>query len=212
MQDDRSHAAATIPPEPLPRSFYARPSLIVARELIGCHLVRETGDERLVGRIVETEAYGGAGDSASHASRGHTPRTATMFGPPGHAYIYLIYGMYDMLNLVTEIEGEPGAVLIRAITPLTGEASMIARRGGKRGRELANGPGKLVRAMSITLAELNRHDVCAGNRLWVEAGAPVGAADIVAGPRVGIDYAEPEHRDAAWRFRLAPQLVSSRGR
>lgn len=189
---------------PLPRSFYARPVLALARDLLGRHLVRRINDERLIGRIVETEAYGGLLDSASHASRGLTPRTATMFGPPGHAYVYLIYGIHDMLNIVADIEGEPGAVLIRAITPIAGETAMIARRGGKRSRELANGPGKLAQAMNITLAELNRHDLCAGERLWLEAGEPVEDGLVIAGPRVGIDYAMPADRDAPWRLRINP--------
>lgn len=186
----------------LPRSFYARPALVVARDLLGRHLVRQTGEQRLVGRIIEVEAYGGALDSASHASKGMTPRTEPMFGPPGHAYVYLIYGLHDMLNVVTDTTGEPGAVLIRAMTPVAGEAAMIAHRGGKRGRQLANGPGKLAQALNVTRATLNRHDLCDGERLWLEAGEPIADAFITAGPRVGIDYAEPEDRDAPWRFRL----------
>lgn len=185
----------------LPRDFYTRPALVVARELLGRHLVREIGDEILVGRIIETEAYAGALDSASHAFRGLTPRTATMFGPPGHAYVYLVYGLHQMLNVVTDEDGEPGAVLIRAITPISGETSMIARRGGRRGRELVNGPGKLAQALSITVAELNRHDLCHGQRLWLEAGEPVTDDQVIAGPRVGIEYALPKDRDEPWRFR-----------
>lgn len=190
-------------PSPLPRTFYARPSLVVARDLIGRLLVREVDSERLVGRITEVEAYAGALDSASHACRGLTPRSATMFGPPGHAYVYLVYGLHQMLNVVTDKDGEPGAVLIRAITPVSGEISMIARRGGKH-RELANGPGKLAQALGITVAELNRHDLCLGQQLWLEAGEPVADNRVIAGPRVGIDYALPKDRDAPWRFRLRP--------
>lgn len=171
--------------------------------------MREVGGERLVGRIVEAEAYAGALDSASHASRGLTPRNTPMFGPPGHAYVYLIYGLHDMLNLVTDTHGEPGAVLLRAITPVSGEAAMIAHRGGRRGRDLANGPGKLARAMNITLAELNRHDLCRGERLWLEAGEPVADSRVIAGPRVGVDYARPQDRDAPWRFRLAPAISAA---
>lgn len=189
--------------EPLSRRFYARPALMVARDLLGRHLVREVGGERLVGRIIETEAYGGALDSASHASRGLTPRTAPMFGPPGHAYVYLIYGLHDMLNIVTEADGEPGAVLLRACEPVAGEARMIAHRGGRGGRELANGPGKLARALNVTLAELNRHDLCVGQRLWLEAGAPMDDDRVLTGPRVGVDYAAPADRDAPWRLRIA---------
>lgn len=189
-------------PTPLPRDFHARPALIVARDLLGRHLVRQLGSERLVGRIVEAEAYGGALDSASHASRGPTPRNAPMFGPPGHAYIYLIYGMHHMFNVVTDSEGEAGAVLIRAVAPVAGEAAMAAHRGGMRGPHLANGPGKLAQAMHITLTELNRHDLCLGRDLWLEAGDPIADTRVVAGPRVGIDYARPEDREAPWRFHL----------
>ncbi|WP_227370327.1 DNA-3-methyladenine glycosylase [Halomonas sp. M20] len=189
---------------PLTRSFYARPALEVARDLLGRHLVRVQGDERLVGRIVETEAYGGTEDSASHAARGLTPRNAPMFGPPGHAYVYLIYGIHDMFNLVTESSGHPGAVLLRALVPITGETSMIARRSGKNGRNLANGPGKLTQAMGITLAELNRHDICQGKRLWLEQGTPVEDSHVIAGPRIGIPYAESKDREAPWRLRYQP--------
>ena len=199
MDDQPVNALAK--PAPLPRNFYTRPALVVARDLLGRHLVREIGDEVMVGRITEAEAYAGALDSASHASRGLTPRTATMFGPPGHAYVYLVYGLHQMLNVVTDTDGEPGAVLIRAVTPILGKTSMIARRGGKRDRELTNGPGKLAQALSISLAELNQHDLCHGQRLWLEAGEPVADDQVVAGPRVGIEYALPKDRDAPWRFR-----------
>ena len=185
---------------PLPRAFYARPALEVARDLLGRHLVRRIGGEWLVGRITETEAYGGALDSASHASRGLTPRTVPMFGPPGHAYVYLIYGMHDMLNVVTDPDGDPGAVLLRAIAPVRGESRMIAHRGGRRGRVLSNGPGKLAQAMSVSVADLNSHDLCLGERLWLEAGEPVPEAQVRAGPRIGIDYAAPADREAPWRF------------
>ncbi|MGC3874189.1 DNA-3-methyladenine glycosylase [Halomonas sp. GXIMD04776] len=189
---------------PLSRDFYARPALEVARDLLGCHIVHATGTERLVARIVETEAYGGALDSASHAARGPTPRNTPMFGPPGYAYIYLIYGIHDMLNLVTESPGQAGAVLLRAIEPVSGEASMVERRRGRRGRDLANGPGKLTQAMGITLAELNRHDLCLGERLWLESGMPVEDRFIIAGPRIGIPYANYEDRIAPWRLRYQP--------
>lgn len=202
--NDLQHRFQPVTSVCLERAFYARPALVVARDLLGRHLVREAGGERLVGRIVEAEAYGGIFDTACHVAKGRTPRNEVMFGPPGHAYIYLIYGIYDMLNVITERDGEPGGVLIRAIAPVEGEASMIARRGGKRGRELASGPGKLTRAMSITLAELNRHDLCKGEKLWIEAGDPVDDSRVIAGPRIGIDYAEPHDRDAPWRLRIDP--------
>ncbi|MCX2524260.1 DNA-3-methyladenine glycosylase [Larsenimonas rhizosphaerae] len=187
---------------PLPRAFYDRPTLDIARELLGCHLIVDHEDGRLVGRITETEGYLGFADTACHSSHGRTPRTEVMFGPPGHAYVYLIYGIYDMLNVVVGPLDDPCAVLIRAIEPLEGESAMIARRGGKRGRELANGPGKLTRALEITRSAFNRHDICTGQGLWIEAGSPVPEADVLTGPRIGIDYAEPEHRDAPWRFRV----------
>ncbi|WP_404363022.1 DNA-3-methyladenine glycosylase [Marinobacter sp.] len=187
-------------PRLLPREFFARPTAVVARNLLGTLLVRDIEGERLVGRIMETEAYGGADDSASHASRGMTPRTEPMFGPPGHAYVYLIYGMYDMLNVVAETEGQAGAVLIRALCPVEGEAGMAARRNGKVWPELANGPGKLARAMAINRRELDRHDLCLGRKLWLEAGEPVADSEVVLGPRVGIDYAAPVDRDAPLRF------------
>lgn len=194
-------------PAPLPRSFYDRPTLEVARDLLGCHLIVDDGQQRLIGRITETEAYLGFMDTACHSSHGRTQRTEIMFGPPGHAYVYLIYGIYDMLNLVTEAVGDPCAVLVRAIEPIQGEDTMIERRNGKRGRDMLNGPGKLTRAMGITKAAFNHCDVCSGEGIWIEPGTPVTDDDIVLGPRIGIDYAEPEHRDAPWRLRIAtPQL------
>jgi len=131
----------------LERSFYARPAIEVARALLGKILVH--GPARA--RIVETEAYLGLTDAAAHASRGRTPRTEVIFGPPGHAYVYLIYGMYECLNVVAEPEGQAGCVLIRALEPLKGIESMRRRRSGiDRIEQLANGPGKLTLAMGIT--------------------------------------------------------------
>ncbi|MFC0338044.1 DNA-3-methyladenine glycosylase [Kushneria avicenniae] len=198
---------AVSPPAPLPRSFYQQPTLEVARALLGCHLVVDDGRERLVGRITETEAYLGLQDTACHSSHGRTQRTEVMFGPAGYAYVYIIYGIYDMLNLVTEVEDDPCAVLIRAVEPIQGEETMVERRNGKRGREMLNGPGKLTRAMGITKTAFNRIDLCSGEGLWIEPGTPVGEEDIIRSPRIGIDYAQPEHRDAPWRLRVAtPQL------
>lgn len=139
------------PPKPLPRAFYARPSTEVAQALLGKVLLLGSA----AGRIVETEAYLGLNDRAAHAWRGLTPRTRVLFGPPGHAYVYLIYGMYECLNLVAEAEGSPGCVLIRAIEPLAG----IERT--------TNGPGKLTRAMGITRAH-NGADVTRGPLLVCE--------------------------------------------
>lgn len=181
--------------------FFARPTLTVARELLGQRLVRQVDGQRLSGVIVETEAYIGPDDSACHASKGHTPRTTVMFGPPGRAYVYLIYGMYHMLNLVTEAEDFPAAVLIRAIEPLEGIEPMQARRGRQRGIHLTNGPGKLCAALAIN-RQLNGQSLSPATGLWLEAAPPVAPADIAAGPRIGIDYATPADRAALWRFWL----------
>ena len=165
----------------LPRRFYNRPPTDVARELLGKILVHgATG-----GIIVETEAYLGLKDAASHAYRGISPRNRVMFGPPGHAYVYFIYGMYECVNVVCEPEGSPGAVLIRAIEPLFGvELMRIRRPGAKRLRDVASGPGKLTIALGITRA-LNGADVTRGS-LVVRDRRGADPFDIVAGPRIGI--------------------------
>ena len=164
----------------LPRSFYARPTVEVARDLIGKVLAHgETA-----GIIVETEAYLGVEDLAAHSARGVTERTRVIFGPPGHAYVYLIYGMYECLNLVAEPDGQAGCVLIRAIEPLAGVALMQARRGTVRVEQLANGPGKLTIALGITRAQ-NGVDVTRG-ALVVRQAAGAGEGEIVVTPRIGI--------------------------
>jgi DNA-3-methyladenine glycosylase len=186
----------------LQQPFFARPTLNVARELLGQLLVREVNGQRLSGLIVETEAYIGPNDTANHASKGRTPRTGVMFGPSGRAYVYLIYGIHSMLNLVTEAEGFPAAVLIRAIEPVEGLEVMRTYRSLTQEvsrPNLTNGPGKLCRALQIDLS-LNNWEVSLGQKLWIEAGQPVAEAAIASGPRIGIDYARPEHRAAPWRF------------
>jgi len=184
---------------PLPRTFYARPAPEVAPNLLGQILVRELDGRRLAGRIVEVEAYLGPEDAASHAFRGPTPRNRSMFGPPGRAYVYLIYGMHHCLNIVTGPEGEGQAVLIRALEPLEGVDVMRARRGPVPDRQLTNGPGKLCQALAID-RRLDGHDLCLGETLWLEPGPPPEEA-ICAGPRVGVrGDALALHR--AWRFYL----------
>src|SRR6187401_3869867 len=139
---------------PLPRSFYARPVLSVARDCIGKHLIHATPAGRLVGRIVEAEAYRGPEDRAAHSFGGRrTARTEVMFGPPGHAYVFLVYGLHFHLNLVTTAVGMPHAVLLRAVEPIAGAELMERRRGMPAARrELTNGPGKLCQAFGIQRA------------------------------------------------------------
>jgi len=165
----------------LPRSFYDRPAVDVARQLIGMVLVHGP----TAGLIVETEAYLGGDDLAAHTARGITDRTRVIFGPPGHAYVYFIYGMYDCLNLVCEAEGQPGCVLIRALEPVAGIPEMQKRRpASKKPQDLASGPGKLTLAMGITRAH-NGVDVTRGS-LVVRRPAVARAIDIDVTPRIGI--------------------------
>jgi DNA-3-methyladenine glycosylase len=165
----------------LPRSFYNRPTIEVARGLLGKILVHgETA-----GRIVETEAYLGGDDLAAHSARGITERTRVIFGPPGHAYVYFIYGMYECLNLVAEPDGKPGCVLIRALEPMAGIEIMQRRRPKARTlRDLASGPGKLTLAMAIDRAQ-NGVDVTRGS-LVVRQPQPEPEIEILVTPRVGI--------------------------
>jgi DNA-3-methyladenine glycosylase len=159
----------------LPRSFYDRDTIAVARELLGKHLVSVSRGVERVGRIVEVEAYLGAHDLAAHSSKGLTERTKVMFGPPGHAYVYLIYGMYYCMNVVTEREGHASAVLLRAIEPVK----------NVEGRTC--GPGLLCKAMRID-GRLNAHDLVSDD-FFVAAPSKAGPFAIVKGPRVGVDYA-----------------------
>ncbi|MCB0252430.1 MAG: DNA-3-methyladenine glycosylase [Anaerolineae bacterium] len=169
---------------PLPQAFYARPTLTVARDLLGRRLVRCLDGQRLSGRIAEVEAYIGEDDRASHAAPGRTKRNRPMYGAPGLAYVYFIYGMYFCLNVVTETEGFPAAILIRGIEPDEGIAAMAARRAGRL-RNLADGPGKLCQAMAIDRA-LNCHDLTAGRELWIEPGESVADGAVSATPRINV--------------------------
>lgn len=167
---------------PLPRSFYARPTVETARDLLGKILVR--GDA--AARIVETEAYLGEGDLAAHSAAGITDRTRVIFGPAGHAYIYLSYGVHHCLDVVAEQDGRPGCVLIRAAEPIAGIDGMRARRPkAKRLRDLASGPGKLAAALGLTL-EQNGLDVTRPGELTIHEPCPKGEFEIAVGPRVGI--------------------------
>lgn len=196
----------------LNRPFYNRDTCTVARELLGCYLVRSWQSSLLVGQITETEAYIGRMDRACHAYQYHkTPRNAIMFAPPGHAYIYFTYGMHHCLNLVTEPEGEPSAVLLRGIRPVCGLEEMARLRYGRSVGELTayqkknfgNGPGKLCRALALT-REQNGLDLL-GEELYVcdaipELGLlPHGPLEIKVGPRVGIDNSG-EAKDYPWNY------------
>jgi DNA-3-methyladenine glycosylase len=165
----------------LPRAFYLRPAVEVARNLLGKVLVHG----RTAGIIVETEAYLGGDDLAAHSARGLTARTRVIFGPPGHAYVYFIYGMYECLNIVAEPEGSPGCVLIRALEPVAGLDLMRERRpSARKPGDLANGPGKLTLALEITRAQ-NGVDVTRG-ALTVRQPAEGRAIEIAVTPRIGI--------------------------
>jgi DNA-3-methyladenine glycosylase len=180
----------------IPRSFYEQSTLDVARQLLGKYLVRRHPDGTTVGRIVETEAYVGPQDKACHASRGRTARTEIMFGPAGHAYVYLVYGFHHMLNIVTEQKDFPAAVLIRAVEPMDGIALMKKRRGTEEPRQFASGPGKLCEAFAIDRM-LNGADLC-GSVLYIRDDGDA-MPGIRARPRIGVDYAGTwKHKP--WRF------------
>lgn len=179
---------------PLPRSFYLQDTLEVAQQLLGLHLVSVGPEGSQIARIVETEAYCGPEDRAAHSSRKRSARTEVMFGPPGHAYVYLIYGFWNCLNLVTAPEEVPHAVLLRAVEPLAGIS------------QTTHGPGLLCRALGIDRS-LNRHDFTqaqAGSphrQFWIErprarAARPV---QLASSPRIGVDYAG-EWAQKPWRF------------
>lgn len=170
----------------LTQSYFTRPTLIVARSLIGKYLIRENGSGTIVGKIVEVEAYVGAEDKACHAWKGRTARTEVLFGPSGMSYVYLIYGMYHMLNVVTEREDFPAAVLIRAI---------------EVDGELIDGPGKLCRELGIDRS-LHQVDLTQGRAIWFEdRGEKVARKKIGTFPRIGVDYAGLWAKKP-WRFRL----------
>jgi len=179
--------------QPLPRSFYARPAIVVAEDSIGKHLVFETPQGTLAGRIVETEAYLGVRDRAAHSFGGRrTKRTHVMYGPAGFSYVFFIYGMHYHLNLVTDGEGDPTAVLLRALEPTLGEDLMRTRRTAKTRCNLTSGPGKLCEAFGIR-AEHNALDLCNGP-LYLADGRP--PLRVRRTPRIGVAYAK------SWAGRL----------
>jgi DNA-3-methyladenine glycosylase len=184
----------------LPRDFYTRSDVLeVARDLLGKKLVvPNRNGSRVAGIIVETEAYRGPEDRASHAYNGRrTARTETMYGIGGTAYVYFVYGMYNQFNVVTGAEDTPHAILVRALEPIEGLDVMRRRRRGRSEYELTSGPGRLCLAMGID-RKLDKADLL-GDRVWIEEAASISPRLIARGPRIGIDYAE-EWVSKLWRF------------
>ena len=183
---------------PLPREFYARPVLTVARDCVGKLLVHETEEGVVAARIVETEAYRGPDDLAAHSAGGRrTARTEAMFGPPGHAYMFMLYGMHWAFNIVAGAEGEPHAVLVRAVEPVLGVSLMAARRGvAATSVTLCNGPGKLCRALGLDRSAYGL-DLCASSLYLQLAPGPRGP--VGRSPRINIDYAGAWMKKP-WRF------------
>ena len=187
---------------PLGEDFYNRPVQQVARELLGCRLVRRLDGSLLAGEIIETEAYDGEQDLACHARAGRTARTAVMYGPPGRAYVYFTYGMHWCLNAVCGSEGYPAAVLIRALRPVMGQEIIAARRAGVRPRDWLSGPARLTRAWGVD-GKLNGASLLAPTELWIESREfpPIGG--ILCGPRIGIPNVPEPWRSQPWRYWLS---------
>lgn len=194
--------SAAAPLSPIPRAWYVRPVLAVARDLLGTRIVREQDGLRRVARIVEVEAYDGPQDRASHARVGPTPRTAPMFGAPGHAYVYLVYGMHHCLNVVAHPDGRASAILIRAVEPLEGE------RPGDTPRAAA-GPGLVGRWLALDRS-WSGEDLALGQGLWLAHGPAVDAGDVLRGPRIGVAYAGPDWATLPWRLGVRGSPALSR--
>ena len=189
----------------LPVAFYERPTLEVARDLLGCLLCRREEDGTLtMGRIVETEAYIGEDDPACHAAAGLTPRTRVLYGPPGRSYVYFTYGMHYLFNAVTESEGRPAAVLVRALRPEAGLERMAARRGTQVVRDLARGPARLCEAMGI---DRSLNDVPLRGPILTIRDDGCTSKSTAAGPRIGIRHG----MDRPWRFWIPGETHVSRG-
>jgi DNA-3-methyladenine glycosylase len=189
----------------LTRKFFIRPTLKVAKDLLGKYLVRKIGKKKLVGKIVETEAYIGPKDRASHAYGGRiTERCKTEYLVGGHIYIYLCYGMYWQLNITTEKEGKPECVLIRALEPIFKNQKDISKI-----KNLASGPGKLCRWLKLNKS-FDKEDLTKSKRIWLEdRGVKIKKSDIIATTRIGIDYAG-EWAKKPWRFYIKDNPFVSR--
>jgi DNA-3-methyladenine glycosylase len=207
-EEYRANRANRVARRVLTQAFYARDALVVAEALLGKLLCRDD----VVLRITEVEAYCHPGDTANHCRMGRTPRNAPMWGPPGHAYVYLCYGMHQMLNLVTNRDGEGAAVLIRACEPVAGHAIIEQRRGGRacaNAPVMLTGPGKVGAALGLDAAASGQPLFGKNGLRVLDAPVPAG---VLVGPRVGIGYASAEHQAAPWRFALAGSAwVSQRG-
>lgn len=188
----------------LGREFFAQDARVVARALLGAVLVRRIDGQRVSGRIVEVEAYRTPDDQACHARSGKTARNMPMWEAPGHAYVYLAYGLHWLLNVVCEPANQPAAVLIRALEPLDGQSVIAARRSGRPFREWASGPGRLTRALGITGGD-NRVDMTTTRGgLWIEAGPPVPDREVGAGPRIGLGrHVTEPWLSVPWRWWIA---------
>jgi DNA-3-methyladenine glycosylase len=183
------------------REFYDRSALEVARDLLGCRLVRHLDGVRMAGLILESEAYQGEADLGCHASSGRTPRTMVMYGPPGHAYVYFTYGLHWLLNAVTGGEGTPAAVLIRALQPEEGMELMAKNRPFRAMKPgWTDGPAKLTQALGIT-GDLNSVDLCdQASGLWIESGATIPNGDVLQTARVGLNSVPEPWKSIPWRF------------
>ena len=183
----------------LPRSFYTQPTLKVAKQMLGQYLIHQTKKGKLVGKIVETEAYIGTEDKASHAYKGKkTERNKAEWLIGGHIYIYLVYGMYWQLNISTGKEGRPECVLIRALEPLYPKSYTPASPVGGLNPNIANGPGKLCRWMGFNKSHYGI-DVVTSKNVWLISGEGLKSNQIIASKRINIDYAQ-EWADKPWRF------------
>jgi DNA-3-methyladenine glycosylase len=192
----------------LDREFFRHPTVEVAKKIIGHRLVHiDSRSRRLSGIIVETEAYVGTQDLACHARSGKTKRNATMWGQPGHAYVYLTYGIHWMLNLVTEREGFPAAILLRGMWPIEGIPLMIERRAGRQFHELVDGPAKICQALSID-GSWDGHDLCAPNsKLFIEFDQTIQSISVTRSPRVGLNTVPEPWRSMPWRFFINPDVI-----
>ncbi|MGB2895499.1 MAG: DNA-3-methyladenine glycosylase [Anaerolineales bacterium] len=186
------------------RNFFNRPTLTVARELLGQRLVKLEGSQRIAGLITETEAYIGTEDDGCHASAGLTNRNRSMWGPPGHTYVYFTYGMHWMLNFVTERDGFPAAVLLRGVKPVEGIEIIRRRRAGRPETELTDGPAKLCQAFALN-GSFNGMDLCHKESvLFIERYEDIPEHSVTTGPRVGLNKVSEPWKSKPWRFRVIP--------